>query len=131
MKTERERLNERILFLQNKQAEQLQTLKDQFAVTYESVKPINLIKNGLNEIASSPDIKNGILNNVIGLTTGYLSKKVLIGSSHNPIKKILGMLLQFAIANVVSKHSETIKSTGEYVVKRILKNRNKEITYNS
>ena len=116
-------LNKAISSLQNKQAQELKLLKEQFHLTYESLKPINLIKSTFHEVAISPDIKNNIVNNVIGLTTGYLSKKVLMGTSHNPIKRLLGTLLQFAIANVVSKHSDKIKSTGENILLHILKYR--------
>lgn len=122
MKNETDALNETIVLLQNKRAEELKLLKEQFHLTYESLKPINLIKSTFHEVTASPEIKNNILNNAIGLTTGYLSRKVLVGASHNPIKKIFGILLQFAIANVVSKHTDTIKSAGENLLHRIFKN---------
>ena len=113
-------LNKAISSLQNKQAQELKLLKEQFHLVYESLKPINLIKSTFHEVVLSPDIKNDILSNVIGLTTGYLSKKVLMGTSHNLIKRLLGTLLQFAIANVVTKHSDKIKSTGENILLHIL-----------
>ena len=94
-------------------------MKEQFYVTYESLKPFNLVKNTLSQVASSPEIKNNIVNNVIGLTTGFLTKKILVGASHNPIKRILGVLLQFAIANVVSRHSDSIRSGREIILKHI------------
>lgn len=122
-KNETDTLNQTIISLQNKQAQELKSLKEQFHLTYESLKPINLIKNTIAQVTESPEIKNNLVNNAIGLTTGYLSKKVLFGASHNPIKKVLGTLLQFAIANVVSKHSDTIKSTGENLLHRFLKYR--------
>jgi hypothetical protein len=123
-KNETDALNERIVLLQNKQALELKLLKEQFHLTYESLKPINLFKSTVDEVVSSPDIKDNMLNNVIGLAVGYLSRKVLLRASHNPIKNILGTVLQFAVANVVSKHSDTIKSTGENILQRILKYRN-------
>lgn len=99
-------LDQTILSLKLKQAEEFDSLKNQFHATYESIKPINLIKNAFSTLTDSPVIKNNILNNVIGLSTGYLSKKLILGSSHNPIKRVLGTLLQFVITNVVSKHSK-------------------------
>ncbi|MFI5220080.1 MAG: hypothetical protein ACHQNT_11405 [Bacteroidia bacterium] len=123
-KNQTDALNETISLLQDKQAHQLKILREQFNITYESLKPINLIKSTFREVASSPEIKNNMVSNAIGLTTGYLSKKVLFGASHNPVKRLIGTFLQFAIANVVSKHSDTIKSTGESFVKRIFKNKN-------
>jgi hypothetical protein len=103
-------LKETILLMKMKQAEELVQLKDQYHYTIESLKPLNLIKNAFGLMATSPEIKGNILSNIVGMTTGYLTKKVLLGSTHNPIKRILGTLLQFVITNVVTKHSDTSKS---------------------
>ncbi len=110
-----ERLNNAINLLKSRQELELRLLKEQFYITYEGLKPISIFKNIFSEITSSPDIKDNILNNVIGLTTGYISKKVVFGSSHNPLKKLLGTILQFAISNAVVKNSESIKAIGENI----------------
>jgi len=107
---ETDTLNETIALLEYKQDRELMILKEQFQLTYESLKPVNLIKNAFSEITHSPDIKGNIINNVIGLSTGYLSKRILLGSSHNPIKRILGSVLQFVVANVVTKKSDSFTS---------------------
>lgn len=103
-------LNETILYLENRQTLELYALKEQFEVTYESLKPLNIIKSVFTNMTTSPTIKGNIINNVVGMATGYLTKKVLLGSTHNPIKRILGTLLQFVITNVATKHSDTLKS---------------------
>ena len=121
-----EALNKTIAALQEKKEIEFSLLKEQFKITYESLKPINLIKSTLANVASSPELKNNVLNNVIGLTTGYLSKKVILGKTRNPIKILLGSLFQFAIANVVSKHTESLKSTGEIILKRIFRKKDKK-----
>ena len=121
-----EALNKTIAALQKKKEIEFSLLKEQFQITYESLKPINLIKSTLANVASSPELKNNVLNNVIGLTTGYISKKVILGNTRNPIKILLGSLFQFAIANVVSKHTESLKSTGEIILKRIFRNKDKK-----
>ncbi|TDE44428.1 hypothetical protein E0I26_08660 [Flavobacterium rhamnosiphilum] len=112
MKTinETDLLKETIQLLRIKQANELVHLKDQYYYTYESLKPLNLIKNAFGQMATSSDFKGNILGNVIGISTGYLTKKILLGSTHNPVKRILGTLLQFVITNVVTKHSDTSKS---------------------
>lgn len=122
MKNEATTLKEKIALLENRQAIELYTLREQIHVTYESLKPLNLLKNTIEEVSSSSDLKDNILNNVIGLTTGYISKKVLIGSTHNPIKRLAGMLLQFTIGKVAAKHSDTIKAIGEVAFRRIFGN---------
>ena len=121
-----EALNKTIAALQEKKEIEFSLLKEQFQITYESLKPINLIKSTLANVASSPELKNNVLNNVIGLTTGYISKKVILGNTRNPIKILLGSLFQFAIANVVSKHTDSLKSTGEIILKRIFRNKDKK-----
>jgi hypothetical protein len=122
-KVESDSLSQAISLLQVKRAEELKLLKDEFYLLHDSLKPINLIKSTFHEITSTPDIKNNMVSTAIGLTTGYLSKKAIFGTSHNPIKKIVGLLLQFAITNIVSKNADGIKSTGENLFQRFLKNR--------
>jgi hypothetical protein len=116
-------LNEQIAMLEQKQSLELKALKEQFHVTYESLKPFNILKSAFNEVTSSPTIKNNLLNNAIGLTTGYLSKRVLVGATHNPLKNIFGTLLQFAIGNVVTKHSDQLVASGGNMLLKFLKNR--------
>ena len=120
---ETDKLNEAIYLLEKKQNQELILLKEQFHVTYDSLKPINLIKSAFKEVTTSPIIKDNLLNNAIGLTTGYLSKKVLVGSTHNPFKNVFGTLLQFAIGNVVAKHSDKLVATGSSMLLKLLKNR--------
>jgi hypothetical protein len=102
-------LQEAIEALQLKQAQELLLLKEQFHNTYESLKPLNLIKNTFQDVVSSPEVKSSIVNNAIGLATGYLSKKLLIGGTHNPIKKILGAIVEFSVASFVAKRADDFK----------------------
>jgi hypothetical protein len=125
MKSEKELLTEKIIALQALQATQLDALKQQFETTYQSLRPVNLLKNTLYEVTTSPDIKDNLLNNVIGITTGYLSKKALTGTSHNPLIKLAGSLLQFTIANVVSQHPDTIKLVGKNILQYFFKRKTK------
>ena len=114
-------LEEAINRLQIKRSHELALLRDQFHLTYESLKPLNLLKHTFKEVSSSTEIKDGMLSNVIGLTTGYFTKAILIGSSANPIKKIIGTLLQFAVATLVSQNSDSIKSIGKVVMDKLFK----------
>lgn len=112
MKTQNatDQLNETIAYLEFKQSSELIALKQQFELTYDGLKPLNVIKNVFSEIVSSPDIKGNLLSNAIGLATGYLSRRLLLGATQNPLKKIGGALLQFIITNVVTKESEAYQS---------------------
>ncbi|MDP2058487.1 MAG: hypothetical protein U1C58_13000 [Flavobacteriaceae bacterium] len=90
--------------LEIRQSEEGQQLKQQFRLTYESVKPINLIKSTFKEAAESTDLKNNILSTAFGLATGFVSKTAFIGLSNNPIKKIIGNGLLFGVTNVITKN---------------------------
>jgi hypothetical protein len=103
-------LNESIALLENRQKQELRILKEQFELTYDSLKPLNIIKGAFKEIATTSDLKGNIINNVIGMSTGYITKKLLLGSSHNPVRRVLGTVLQFVITNVVSKHADPLKN---------------------
>jgi hypothetical protein len=111
-RNETDALNELIIAEELKYAHNLRQLKDQFDAAYESVRPLNRVKKLIHEVTASPEIKNDLVSNVIGLGTGFLSKRLLLGSLHNPIKKVLGTVFEFAVANVVSKHSDKIKLVG-------------------
>jgi hypothetical protein len=119
--SELQALTKSIHRLQTQRSHELILLRNQFHLTYESLKPINLIKHTFTEVSSSPEIKEGMLNNVIGLTTGYVTKAILIGSSANPIKKILGTLLQFTVATLVAQNSDSIKSIGKVVLDKLFR----------
>lgn len=119
-RNETDALNELIIAEELKYANDLKQLKDQFHVAYESIKPINLVKNLFHEVTTSPEIKNDLASNVIGLGTGFLSKTLLFGFSHNPIKKAIGTVFEFAVANMVSKHSDRIKLIGGNLLNHFL-----------
>jgi hypothetical protein len=106
---ETDALNETIALLEYRQEQELRMLKEQFELTYDSLKPLNIIKKAFGEMTTSTELKGNIINNVIGMSTGYLTKKLILGSSHNPFKRILGNVLQFVITNVVTKHTDNLK----------------------
>lgn len=118
-------LRESILLLEIKQANEARLLKEEFKTTYEKLKPVNLIKNSFNEIVSSPNLKENILNGALGLAAGFISKKAVIGSTHNPIKQLLGLLLEVGVATAVTKNADGIKSTVMTLISTLLSKRNK------
>jgi hypothetical protein len=114
-------LREAILVLEKRQAAEGKILKDHFLQAYESIKPINLIKNTFKEITESNELKDNIINTSVGLATGFVSKKLFVGRSHNPFKRLLGSVLMFGITNVVSKNTETIKAIGKGLFDVVIK----------
>ena len=99
-----ESLKESIRLLEIQQAEEGKILK-----TYESLKLVNLVKSSLKELTDSVEIKNSLFESIVSIVTGYLTKKLMISSNSNPFKKILGVLIQLGVTNLVAKNAETIR----------------------
>lgn len=113
-------LQESILLLEIQQEYEVQLLKDQFKTTYESLKPINLIKDTLSELSDLSEFKENLLDTSLSLVAGYFSKKIIVGSSNNPFKQILGSLIQMGVTNIVSKNADSIKSVVSDFITNIL-----------
>src|SRR6478752_1170691 len=110
--------------LEQKQEAEWFLLKESFLDTCESLKPINLIKSSFKEVAAMPDLKTNVINGVIGLTTGFVSKKILVGKTINPLKKLLGFVVEVAVARKVAKNAEGIKSIGGFLFKKLFNQHN-------
>ena len=94
-------------------------LKEQFLVTFESLKPANMIKTTLHEITSSPYLIDNMLGAITGIVSGYISKKIAVGTSHSVIRKVMGSVLQFSITNLVAQHPDILKLAGNFLIKKI------------
>jgi hypothetical protein len=112
-------LNVAIFQLEIKQAEELKLLKEQFFLAYESMKPANLFRSTMSDVASSPYLIDNIIGTAIGLGTGYISRKIVVGAGGNIIKRFFGSVLQFGITNIVAQHPNTVKSIGEFIFKHV------------
>jgi hypothetical protein len=88
-------------------------LKKQVMITYESLRPVNLIKNTLKDLFSSSFEGEDISGIAAGLTGGFLFKKLFVGRSGNAFKKLLGSILQFGITNLVAKNFQLVRSFAE------------------
>ena len=110
-------LKDTIRQLEEEQTVSKQLFKEQLQLTVESLKPINLLRSTINEAFSSPDFMNNILGAAVGQTAGYVSKKMVVGSTRNPIMKLFGSILQTGIAALLTTYGDTIKETAIIIFK--------------
>ncbi len=110
-----------IQLLEVDQANKEQLLREQFCYTYESLKPINIIKNTIKDISSSPYLIENMVGSAIGLGTGFLSKKLIVGASGNIVRRIIGGIVEFGVTNLVSHQTSNLKSTGLSILQHIFK----------
>lgn len=97
-------------------------LKQEAKKTYESLRPINLLKKSITDLSTQPDFKSNLLDSGISLLAGYASKKAMIGSTHNPLKQLMGVLLQIVVTKIVSKNTNEIHNTISQIMKKIKNN---------
>ena len=106
-----------ILQLEQKQFIQKEALVQQFNETYESFKPVNLIKNEFKKITgaiSGPsETKNTILKTALGLGVGFLTKKLFfIGGSGGIVKRLFGTAVEMGVAKLVAGNADKIVEKG-------------------
>lgn len=112
-------LNEAIARLEKKADFQKQELKDHFSATMENMKPLNLIKHGLQS-AFSGENKQDLLKAAIGVGSGILGRRLLVGKAGGTVlRKIIGTALEFGVVGVIAKNAERIKEKGSELIDKI------------
>ena len=120
-------LKQTIQLLEAENAANRKLLKEQFVNTYESFKPVSLLRSTLHDISSSPNMVENILGTALGLGAGYLSRSILPGVTAMRFGKLLGPVLQVGVTNFVSKQSGNLRSFGEVMLLRIFRKKRVEI----
>jgi len=101
-----------------------QLLKTEINITFDSLKPANLIRSMLKDVSSTPYLIENVMGAALGLGSGYLTKKMIVGKSDNVLRKLVGTIVQFGVTNIVAQHSETIKSFGQSILETIFAKKN-------
>jgi len=113
-------LDEAIGLLETKRALELIQLQDHLNEVLESLKPINLIKDTIKKVTTSPDLKEGIGKTAIGIASGLLVKNIFFRKTRNPLKLIARTVLETIAAGIASNNSDKIKSTGQKLFHALL-----------
>ncbi len=113
-------LAEAIAELELKAAVQKKEIQETFAGVSENLKPLNLVKSGARYVFSGK-YKEELLNVLIGLGTGFLSRKLLLGKSRGFVGRTLGKAVQYGMAGVVSQNADKIKEKAGEWIDRIFK----------
>jgi hypothetical protein len=100
-------------------AVQGQLLERELIAAFESLRPLNILKNTLQEVASSPYLVENVVGTVTALASGYISRKIAVGTSRSLFRKIVGAVLQFGVTNLLAQNPERIKFLGKLLVQKI------------
>ncbi len=112
-------LKNAIQLLEVEQDEKGKLLKESLYTTFESFKPVNLIARTLDDIKKSPYLIENILGAAVGLVTGFYSNKLIFNPRGNKLKKLIGVILQFGVTNLVARNQGTIRSIGQVLFKHL------------
>jgi len=118
--TAAEALKKSITRLEIRQIEEGRLLSEQFKTTFESLKPANILRKMITDIAAPSDLKENMIQTVTGLLSGYISRKMLVRSSKNPLLRLTGIIVQYGVTNFVSKNSESIITLGTYYFNKLI-----------
>lgn len=88
-----------IILLEQQKVTQEKLLLDELHAAYENLKPANIVKQAV----SSPSVRNTVIKAAVGLGAGILSKNLLVGAAVGPVKTIVGNVLQYGIAALVTR----------------------------
>ncbi|PBJ12214.1 hypothetical protein [Flavobacterium sp. ACN6] len=108
-----DQLNQKIQELEVRQDTEWCAIKDHVDDIKENLKPINLIRNTVEEINETVGFKSHIAQSAISIGIGYLAKRFIVGKGDSMFKGILGSVVQLIVTNLVSKPHETSNEPSE------------------
>ena len=114
-----DRLKQTIKVLEDDQAINGELVKKQFDHMAENMKPANIVKNAFNKAITSPNLVENVLSLTTSLATGYLIKKIAVGSKGNLLRRFLGASIQLGVTTFVAQHPKAIKSSVLVILKYI------------
>jgi hypothetical protein len=114
-------LNESIQLLEQRQEMEWLSFTDQLNSIRESAKPANIMKGIWNDLTTSPDLSSNVSAVAVGMAAGYLSKKIVVGNSHNPLKKLIGILIQSGVSFAISKNPDLVDTVTDKVMNGLSK----------
>lgn len=114
-------LKKAIQLLENEHSANGRQLKAQFYATYESFKPVNLIRSALHDITSSPHMVDNILGTTFGLAAGLVSNVVFKGLAGPGLRRVISPVLQSGVTSFVAKHTGSLRTIGELALLRIFR----------
>jgi hypothetical protein len=113
-------LKEEILSLEIRLANDREAVKRHFKDFTHSISPANVIRRTVRNLGSGPEFKGDLVNMAMSLGAGFLSRKLAVGSTRNPLKNIMGALLQAGVTNLVSRNADSLKSLGINLLSKLL-----------
>jgi hypothetical protein len=92
-------------------------IKKDFALAVEAANPVLAITKKIREVASSSHLLEDFLGTAFGIASGWLSRKLYVRGSSNPIRKLVGIAIQFGMTNLAANNFDVVKSAASNLFK--------------
>ena len=99
-------LKSMIMALENQQRTEYPVLKAELLEGGEKLKPINIIKNTLAQIISTPGLTKDLIKGTVLFIISTIFSKIFAKKLENPMIKLLGVVVEMVILNVIAKRLE-------------------------
>jgi hypothetical protein len=103
-------LGEAIRNLEAQQALELEILKKYTEYTLHELNPVTIIKekihdgiSNIGDTVNSSEFKKGLLKTGIGLASGFLTRKLMVGPKAGLLKKLFASAVQAGVSGFVIK----------------------------
>jgi hypothetical protein len=114
-----EELKEAIQHMELEQQKISQQLKDQIDTITEELRPVNLITSAMKDVAASPYLIDSVVGTALGVGTGYISRKLITGTSGSPVRRLIGSAFQLAVTTISAKKMVPVSMIGRFLIKKI------------
>jgi len=105
-------LERAIIELEKRKVIQQELLKSQFSATADSLRPGNLIKEGLSKLVQPGDTRSMALKIAGGLAMGFITKKFMLGKTNTKAASLLGNAIKVGATKALVSNSDKIKAYG-------------------
>lgn len=101
--TSLELLDHKIAALKELEKQQMLELRQSAQEVIHHLSPVNLLKETVQKVTASPDLRLSVMDTALGIGAGILGKKLFVGRSSNLLKKTGGLAFEFLVSNFVRK----------------------------
>ena len=115
-------LEKRIAHLEQKRDTELLALKYQLHETGESLKPANLVKSAVQDVATTAHVRSIFKKAMIGLVVGIIAKGILSKKKNKKPFNLMQMAIKLGINLLISNRYRLLKSAGTMAVSAIASN---------
>lgn len=78
----------------------------------DSLTPANLLSRAFQSVKETPGLKADLVQGGIGLATGFLTNKLLLGKVHGPLKAVLATALPALMTKAAIAVPDKVKDDG-------------------